>query len=94
MSHHGDVPFDKARFDSIQRALVEMHGKYPQGKLSEDDGGTLALTVGRTKEAVVLHFPKEVSWIGFDPDQAVEVALSMIQYAREIGLKKPFTIEI
>jgi hypothetical protein len=67
---------------------------YPEGKLNKHDEGELALKIGTEQGSVVIDFGKPTQWIGLPPDQAVEFALIIIERAKEIGLKKPITIEL
>jgi len=67
---------------------------YPEGKLNDYDEGELALKIGIEKRTVAIDFGKPTQWIALPPDQAVEFALLIIKHAKEIGLTKPFTMEI
>lgn len=42
--------------------------KYPKGKLGKDDDGVAEIAVYVRKNAVIIHFQKQLSWIGFDAD--------------------------
>jgi len=59
-------------------------GKFPQGKLTDDDLGELNLAVTIFDEKVVVHFGKSVEWIGFDPDQAIQLATEILKMAGNI----------
>lgn len=45
-------------------------GKFPQGKINENDQGELAFAVthDREKNLVIINFCKDVSWLGLDPN--------------------------
>lgn len=61
-------------------------GKYPQGSLGPDDEGELQMGVAHdSKGTVFLNFGKEVSWVGFPPEQAINLARLILQHA---GAKK------
>lgn len=57
-------------------------GKFPEGKLSEEDEGELALSIGCNHEnrLVVIDFGKKVTWIGMRPDQAKEFADTILKH--------------
>jgi len=92
MSHHGsERPFDSKPMSEMMKKLL---GEFPDGKLTPHDEGATAVQVGQHGGRVVVEFPNPTKWIGFTPDQAVEIAATLIKHARAIGLTKPFTIEI
>jgi hypothetical protein len=83
MAHHGD------RHPGMSRKLREQlglgaTGDYPQGRLTPDDEGGLCIAIGARDGKVIVDFGKAVSWIGFDPQQALELAASIEKRAREI----------
>lgn len=82
MSHHG---LDKEAQDAMSAAMQQIFGEFPDGKLNANDEGALAVVIGHEKQSVVMRFPKPVAWIGFTPEQALEIAESLIQHARKAG---------
>ena len=68
--------------------------QYPQGKLNDSDEGAMAMAIGMEKGNVVMHFKSPVVWIGFPPEQAIELAQSLIKFARKAGCKTPLKIEL
>lgn len=77
---------------SLKDALGDT-GRHPQGALTKDDEGELKFAVGRKDSKVVLDFGKPVSWIGFDPDQAIQIAMSLVKQDGQIkGV--PMTLRI
>lgn len=61
-------------------------GKFPKGMLGPDDEGELTIGIAHdSKGTVFLNFGKDVSWIGFPPDVAVEFAKNILRHA---GAKK------
>lgn len=59
-------------------------GRFPQGKLNEDDRGELQISIGATKEGkVAMDFGSPVRWIGFGPNDARRIAHSLILKANE-----------
>jgi hypothetical protein len=91
MSHHGNDPEAQR---AMSEAMKEIFGEFPNGKLNQNDEGALAVVVGHEKNSVVLRFPKPVSWIGFTPEQAIDIAQSLITHARKIGLTVPLVITL
>lgn len=59
-------------------------GRYPDGKLNEDDEGELALKIGVKDGNVVLDFGKPVAWFAMPPDLAVDLAERLIARATKI----------
>lgn len=89
MSHHGNnVPRE------LIEAMRELLGEYPNGRLNKDDAGALAVAISHENGAVKLQFPKPVAWIGFTPQQAIDIAESLIKHARECGVSRPLTFKI
>jgi hypothetical protein len=56
-------------------------GEFPQGKLTPYDQGEIKMAIGVEQNKVVIHFGKEVAWIGFDRKQAIELAGLLIDHA-------------
>ena len=96
MSHHGNE-FDPSRLLNqklLHEEMKKLMGEYPNGKLTKDDAGAIAVAIGHENGAVILQFPKPVAWIGFTPDQAMEIAQTLMEHARAVGLTKPFTLKV
>jgi hypothetical protein len=91
MSHHGQDPEAQR---AMSEAMREIFGEYPDGKLNVNDEGALAVVVGNEKGSVVIRFPKPVAWIGFTPDQAIDIAQSLITHARQCGSVVPLVIRV
>ncbi len=60
-------------------------GDFPRGKLNADDEGGLAMGVTTVDKTVVLNFGKEVAWIGFGYDDAVQFANLILKHAKTIA---------
>lgn len=78
----------------LKKLNTEIEGEFPDGKLNESDEG--ATTVGICLESgiVKIVFGKPIAWVGFSPDQAIELAMRLIKHAKKAGLTKPVTIEL
>lgn len=59
-------------------------GKFPKGKIKEEDEGELAFAITSHKGRVVMDFGKPVQWLAVEPEMAVEIANSLIKYAAEV----------
>ncbi len=100
MSHHGNEMNDEmralinARSQAFNQKMKGIFGEYPNGRLNEDDAGALAVAIGQENGAVTLAFPKPIAWIGFTPEQAVDIASTLIKHARACGFKEPVKLEI
>lgn len=92
MSHHSSKPpfIQQALHDEMKKLL----GEYPDGKLNADDAGALAYAVGVENGKVIMRFPKPVAWVGFNGDQALELAAALIKHARNAGVTSPLVIQI
>jgi hypothetical protein len=86
MSHHGrDEPIS----EDLRRKLLDTTsfrgavGSYPEGKLTASDEGALQFAVAHKDGKVVLGTP--VAWVGMNPQQAADLAMSILQHARTAG---------
>lgn len=92
MSHHSG--HDDEAMRALHSAMKDALGEYPAGKLNAADEGALAVGIGHQHGKVVLQFPKSVAWIGFTPEQAVEIAETLVQHARACGCNRPLTLKV
>lgn len=60
---------------------------YSSGRIGATDDGDLAFAVGPhpDKELVCIDFGKPVEWVAMQPQQAIELAQSLIKQARAIS---------
>jgi hypothetical protein len=107
MAHHGPNPFpenEKSEFDDtadrnkLMRTLLDTTGfkgalgDFPQGKLNEDDEGGIQFRVGNESGKVILDFGTQVTWVGMDPQQAADLASSLMKWARYAAREKGETV--
>jgi hypothetical protein len=61
-------------------------GDFPDGKLSEDDDGGLAIAIAADTEkgVVIIDFGTPTSWIGLKPSDAKGFANMLIEKAVEV----------
>ncbi len=91
MSHHASNPEQERELNDMMKRLT---GEFPDGRLSKDDQGAVAVAIGHQDGRVTLQFPKNLNWIGFTPEQAIDIAQSLIEHARKCGCSKPLTVKI
>ncbi len=60
-------------------------GRFPSGKLADDDEGEVRFVVLHQDGMVVLDFGSAVSWLGMTPVQARALGEALIQHAKEAG---------
>lgn len=74
MSHHGEYLNElRKQFGTPETGPT---GRYPMGKLNEDDEGeiTIAVAADPKTQRIIIDLGKPVAWIGFTAEQAVELA--------------------
>lgn len=88
MPHHGDDPYQSELLKMFQQ---QQNGtsqrKWPDGRLSGDDDGSIAFKVGGDpdKNLVVVDFGKPVTWTAMSPADAVQFAQMLIRAARAVS---------
>lgn len=81
-----DLLTEKRRFTEAEAHLkseLGATGKFPDGKLCEHDEGEITFAIGHREGQVVLDFGKPVAWVGMSPQQAIALAASLTQHARD-----------
>ena len=107
MSHHGRNPLEhenpllrklltqaEATGDPLKDAQRKLQGEYPNGRMSDADEGALAMMVGHENGKVVMQFASPTAWIGFTPEQAMDIAQMLITHARQAGIVGVYTIKL
>lgn len=99
---HG--PEQKKDFDAIQgrnklmRDLLSTTGfrgalgDFPEGKLTKSDEGAIQFAIGSKDGKVILDFGTSVHWVGMTPQQAADLASTLLKRAREVGRANGETI--
>jgi len=70
--------------DSAENALKPQlgpTGRFPGGKLVDSDEGEIRLAVGTKGGKVVLDLGAPTAWVGFDPEQARDLAQLFVKHA-------------
>lgn len=83
MSHHYGPPLPSMDFLTKDQDLGAT-GKFPDGKLNNDDQGEIKIGVTVTDERVVIAFGKPVEWIGLTREQAIQIGQTLIDRARQV----------
>lgn len=81
--HHGD---ESQQSDT--KPTVGATGRFPQGKLNANDEGELAMAITHKDGKVIIDFGKPTAWIGFDPQQAIQLASLLKMHASSIEIEK------
>lgn len=57
-------------------------GKFPDGKMTPEDKGQIAIKVGTVDNKVVMDFGKEqINWIGLTPEEAIALGRILFEKA-------------
>lgn len=106
MSHHGSNPlennpllrklFEEAPTsgDPLKDLQRKLQGEYPDGRLNANDEGAMAVMIGHEKGKVVMQFATPTAWIGFTPEQAMDIAQTLITHARKAGIVGVYTLQL
>jgi hypothetical protein len=89
MAHHSNDADDTYIRDLFKNTIplaapFGSTGRFPLGKLSQSDEGEIqfGIAVDPVKDKVVINFGKPTAWIGFDAEQAEQLAESLLAKAR------------
>ena len=109
MSHHGQNPLNDKHSEMMRKILSaeqqstgdplrdmqrKLQGEFPDGRLNPNDEGGLAVMIGHEKGKVVMQFPSPTAWIGFTPEQAMDIAQTLISHARKAGIVGVYTLQL
>lgn len=101
MAHHGSDPFDDPKKETFKKMLDTTAfrgalGDFPEGQLTKSDEGSIQFAIGVKDGKVVLDFGTPVAWVGMNPQQAADLATTLVKRAREAARAngQPFTFTI
>ena len=109
MSHHGQDPLNEKQSELLHKILSakqqitgdplrdmqrKLQGEFPDGRLNANDEGALAVMIGHEKGKVVMQFASPTAWIGFTPEQAMDIAQMLITHARKAGIVGVYTLRL
>lgn len=89
MTNHSDKNFpnfevlQKLKDHTLNEPFLGATGEFPAGKLTKTDEGAIQFAVGHENGKVVMDFGTPVHWVGMPPQQAVELAQSLLDHARQ-----------
>lgn len=98
MSHHGKNPFKDVEPSLISGDTNEMMrklldatnfigatGQFPEGQISVDDEGGIQFTLKPENGKLIIDFGKPIQWVGLTPQDACDLAGSLVKLARGIA---------
>ena len=93
LPHHGDKPSSELMKMFSEQQAGKATRKWPDGRLDGADDGQLVYVVGADPDTglVKIDFGKPVKWMAMSPQDAVNLAQSLIKQARSIS-KEPIRI--
>jgi len=85
MSHHGSKDFENTDFsmNGLKKILGET-GKFPDGKLNENDEGEIRLGMTVKDGVLIINFGKPIEWIGLEKKQVKEWIEYFQKYLKEM----------
>lgn len=78
----------------LHEQMKNLFGEFTNGRMNEHDQGAIAVGIAHENGRVVMRFPKNLNFIGFTADQAIDIAELLVDHARKCGSKKPLTVKI
>lgn len=90
--HHGNDPEMAGMLERLYREKqdkpIGATGKYPDGKLNENDEGELGFAIGSAKGKVFISYTKPIAWVGMTPAQAISLANGLKHHALRVRAKR------
>lgn len=90
MAHHADQPFNSEDNEFLKPFANQLKsplgptGKYPEGKIADNDEGELKLGITTLKGKIIMDFGKPIHTIGFTKEQAINIANVLFERARNL----------
>lgn len=97
--HHGKGDDPVTRLKKLLTVAVEEEGlgatgEFPLGNLDVADEGELVFGIAILEEKIIFNFGKEVSWIGFDAEFAMNLAAALVGKVGDIkGVKLSMRVQ-
>lgn len=88
MAHHSSDEADKIMQKIVKDMDLGATGKFPEGKLTDSDEGEIKVAIGSKDGKVVINFGTQVVWVGLNPEQAHNLAQSLLEKANEIRFQE------
>ena len=85
MSNHSDrgSPIPGAIAQALRDPLIGATGMHTEGKLTPSDEGGIQFAIGVKDGKVCIDFGTPCKWVGMTPDQALDMASSLIAHAKK-----------
>lgn len=80
MAHHSEELTDEMK-KLVKEMQLGATKKFTDGKLNPQDEGEIKIAFGEENGRVVINFGKPVAWIGFTPEQAMELAAALMKHS-------------
>jgi hypothetical protein len=74
LSEEVKLAMERAHKQAQSETILGATGRFPDGKLTVNDEGELALQIGALKGRVVMEFGKPIASLGLTPEQARDLA--------------------
>ena len=109
MSHHGSRPFkdeDGKKLETFKSQNERMRelldatgfrgalGTYPQGQLTKQDEGAIQFAIGSKGDKVIIDFGTSVHWLGMSPQEAMDLASTLMKRAREVARRNGESVSV
>lgn len=78
-----EIAEENGELEKLRRPRLGATGRFPEGKLTQNDEGEIAIAIAHTDKKVVIDFGKPIAWIGFSPQQARDIAAALTKHAEE-----------
>ncbi len=80
-----------AQFD--QRIKVAQHNAAVELEKTIEAEPITETRIGIADGRVVVIYPKPIEWVAMSGDEAAAIAVSLMRFARQVGLSQPVTFE-
>lgn len=88
MAHHSNEQLSEEFLKQFNtKEELGATGKFPEGKLTPEDQGEIMTGITTVEGKVVVNFGKQIAWIGFTRNQALEFGNLLISKALDIKEK-------
>ena len=77
-----------------RRSQIGKTGEFPEGKMTPHDEGAIQFAIGSKDGKVIVEFATPVAWLGMQPEQAINLAESLIEKAARLGCIRPVRVKI
>lgn len=84
MAHHSsDIMNDSLMQQWTKDLGLGATGKFPEGKLTEQDEGEIKIGVTSKDDKIIIAFGKKVNWVGLTKEQAADFAELLLKHSKQ-----------